>query len=110
MFRRNGKTISSAPAARDGAARRVSSVVTYAQGGPHDNYYYSAPEKIISGKPRSPKVKVDNKRLARRHIHSFLIQTFFHGFIDRLSPEAQKELAAGRSNLFSAFGTAESFF
>jgi len=95
-------------AGRRGSA--VSSVVTYAQGGPHDNYYYSAPEKIISGKPRSPKVKVDNKRLARRHIHSFLIQTFFHGLIDRLSPEAQKELAAGRSNLFSAFGTAESFF
>ena len=95
-------------AGRRGSA--VSSVVTYAEGGPHDNYYYSAPEQIISGKPRSPKVKVDNRRLARRHVHSFLIQTFFHGLIDRLSPEQEQELARGRSNLFSAFGTAESFF
>jgi Domain of unknown function (DUF1998)/DEAD/DEAH box helicase/Helicase conserved C-terminal domain len=88
----------------------VSTVVTYAQGGPHDNYYYSAPEEIISGKPRSPKVKVDNHRLARRHIHSFLIQTFFHGRIDRLSKEAERALAESRSNLFSALGTANGFF
>src|SRR5207302_8607217 len=70
-------------AGRRGSA--VSTVVTYAQGGPHDNYYYSAPEEIISGEPRLPKVKVDNRRLARRHIHSYLIQTFFHGGIDRLT-------------------------
>jgi hypothetical protein len=55
-------------------------------------------------------VKVDNRRLARRHIHSFLIQTFFHGLIDRLSREQERELARGRSNLFSALGRAGSFF
>ena len=38
----------------------VSTVITYAQGGPHDNYYYSAPQEIISGEPRMPKVKVDS--------------------------------------------------
>jgi Lhr-like helicase len=56
----------------------LSTVLTYAQGGPHDNYYYERPAAIISGRPREPKVKIDNRRLARRHIHSFLIQTFFH--------------------------------
>jgi ATP-dependent helicase YprA (DUF1998 family) len=95
-------------AGRRGSA--VSTVVTYAQGGPHDNYYYSAPEEIISGEPRLPKVKVDNRRLARRHIHSYLIQTFFHGGIDRLTSEEEKELAASRSSLFSALGRADAFF
>ena len=88
----------------------VSTVITYAQGGPHDNYYYSAPQEIISGEPRMPKVKVDNRRLASRHIHSFLMQTFFHSRLDAMSPEEETQLAEGRSNLFSALGPANAFF
>lgn len=95
-------------AGRRGAA--VSTVVTYAQGGPHDNYYYQVPAQIISGEPREPKVKVDNRRLARRHIHSFLIQTFFHEQLDRLPPEDQRTIEASRADLMSAFGTAADFF
>lgn len=95
-------------AGRRGAA--VSTVVTYAQGGPHDNYYYHRPEEIISGEPRLPKVKVDNRRLARRHIHSYLIQTFFHAQLDALPQEEQERIAATRTHLMSALGTTEDFF
>jgi ATP-dependent helicase YprA (DUF1998 family) len=95
-------------AGRRGAA--VSTVVTYAQGGPHDNYYYHRPEEIISGEPREPKVKVDNRRLARRHIHSFLIQTFFNEQLDRLPPEEQQTIEASRTHLMSALGAAADFF
>ncbi len=99
---------------RSGRAGRkgssVSSVITYAQGGPHDNYYYERPEEIISGRPRDPKVKIDNRRLACRHIHSFLIQTFFHEQLDLLTQEEQQELARTRTHLMSAFGLASDFF
>lgn len=66
-------------AGRRGAA--VSSVVTYSQNGPHDSYYFLHPRHMVSGPPRSPELKVDNPKIAKRHVHSFLIQTFFqqHG-------------------------------
>lgn len=95
-------------AGRRGAS--VSTVVTYAQGGPHDSHYYAHPDEIISGEPREPRVKVDNPRLARRHVHALLIQTFFHTQLDQLPQQEQQKLAATRSTLFSALGTAAEFF
>lgn len=94
-------------AGRRGAA--LSTVVTYAQGGPHDSHYFATPEQIISGAPREPRIKVDNRRLARRHIHSYLIQTFFHEQLDALTPEEQAA-AGGNGNLMSALGSTEAFF
>jgi len=88
----------------------ISTVVTYAQGGPHDNHYYSEPASIISGAPRVPKVKVDNRRLARRHIHSFLIQTFFHAQLDALPADVRREIETQRTNILSAFGPASDFY
>jgi hypothetical protein len=95
-------------AGRRGSA--VSTVVTYAQGGPHDNHYYAHPEEIISGEPRRPKIKTDNQRLARRHVNAFLIQTFFHEQLDLLSLTEQRALEASRTHLMSAFGQAHAFF
>ncbi|BCM94151.1 hypothetical protein IAD21_06054 [Abditibacteriota bacterium] len=94
---------------RRGAA--VSTVLTYAQGGAHDNFYYANPSGIISGAPRDPKIKVDNRRLAKRHIHSFLIQTFFHETLDGLSHAERKAIETDdtRSNILSAFGSLHNF-
>jgi hypothetical protein len=88
----------------------VSSVLTFAHGGAHDAYYFANPEAIISGAPREPRIKSDNRRLARRHIYSYLLQTFFHMQMDRLSVEEQRKLAAKRPDLMSAFGNASDFF
>ncbi|MBS1853929.1 MAG: DEAD/DEAH box helicase [Acidobacteria bacterium] len=88
----------------------VSSVLTFAQGGAHDAHYFEHPEAIISGPPREPRIKSDNKRLARRHIYSYLLQTFFHTRIDLLSEEEESALAAERPDLMSAFGNASDFF
>ena len=63
-------------AGRRGAS--VSTVVTYSQTGPHDSHYFLNPEHIVAGPPRVPEVKVDNAKIARRHVNAFLIQTFFH--------------------------------
>ncbi len=95
-------------AGRRGAA--VSTVLTYAENAAHDNHYYHHPSGMISGAPRQPKVKVDNKRLAQRHVHSFLIQTFFHSQLDLLPKPEQERLAQAGSHLFSALGKADDFF
>lgn len=84
----------------------VSTVLTYAQSGPHDSFYYNDPNEIVAGPPRNPDIKVDNPKIARRHVTSFLFQTFFHGYMD------QHNIAIGgpTSALFRALGKANDFF
>ena len=84
----------------------VSSVMTYAQNGPHDSYYYNNPRQIVAGAPRNPDIKTDNPKIARRHVNSFLVQTFFHRFMD----EHQIEVGGATSALFRALGKASDFF
>ncbi|WP_046157372.1 DEAD/DEAH box helicase [Chromobacterium vaccinii] len=68
-------------AGRRGAS--VSTVVTYSQTGPHDSHYFLNPEHIVAGPPRTPEVKVGNAKIARRHVHAYLIQTFFHELMEQ---------------------------
>lgn len=88
----------------------VSSVLMFAQGGAHDAHYFAHPKALISGQPREPRLKADNPRLARRHVCSHLLQTFFHSRLDLLSAEEQADIAAHRPGLMSAFGNAGEFF
>jgi ATP-dependent helicase YprA (DUF1998 family) len=88
----------------------VSSVLMFAQGGAHDAYYFANPKAIISGPPREPRLKADNPRLARRHVNSHVLQTFFHSRLDALSEEEQDEIAAHRPGIMSALGNADEFF
>lgn len=88
----------------------VSSVLMFAQGGAHDAHYFAYPASIISGPPREPRLKADNPRLARRHVNSHLLQTFFHTRLDALSAEEQAKIAQHRPGIMSAFGDADEFF
>ncbi|MCG6795473.1 DEAD/DEAH box helicase [Geobacillus sp. YHL] len=87
-------------AGRRGTA--LSTVVTYAQGGPHDYYYFQQPEKMISGSARKPIVYIDNKKITKRHLNAFLIQTYFH--------ENVSTSAVASSILSSSLGDTKSFF
>jgi len=90
-------------AGRRGSA--VSTVITYAQGGHHDGYYFHHPKKIIAGEPRKPVIDVTNKKIAKRHVHAFLFQTFFQRAINKaqITPSPT-------SNLYSALGDTQDFF
>ncbi len=84
----------------------VSTVLTYAQNGPHDSYYFRNPREMIAGKPQTPRIKVDNSKIARRHLNSFLLQTFFNEAIDKgdLIPNGDT------SSLDAALGKTDEFF
>ncbi|MCA0012899.1 DEAD/DEAH box helicase [Mesorhizobium sp. B292B1B] len=84
----------------------LSTVLTYAQNGPHDGYYYNHPKQIVAGDPRNPDVKIDNPKIARRHIAAYLFQTFFHNYMDH----HEVTVGAGSSALFRALGKATDFF
>ncbi len=43
--------------------------------GPHDQYFYRQPEKIISGKIVAPRFMLDNRALLRTHIHALVLET-----------------------------------
>lgn len=84
----------------------VSTVVTYSQNGPHDSHYFLDPERIVAGPPRTPEVKIDNAKIARRHIHAYLIQTFF----DEIMAQCNGPLTEKTSSLLKALGPTEDFF
>ncbi|MBU5671065.1 DEAD/DEAH box helicase [Paenibacillus brevis] len=83
----------------------LSTVITYAEGAPHDSFYFQNPDKIVSGAPRLPMIKINNIKIAKRHVFAFLFQTFFHEMIDK------DELHIDRDkNLFAALGSVTDFF
>lgn len=43
--------------------------------GPHDQYFYRNPEKIIAGKILTPAFLLDNVKLVRKHIHALVFET-----------------------------------
>jgi hypothetical protein len=80
--------------------RTIASVVTYAQGGSHDAWYYEHPERIISGDVRTPVIYTENRKVLERHVNAFLVQAFFHETV----------AASGRSyQLFASLGTVRDF-
>jgi len=83
----------------------VSTVVAYAQDGTHDNYYFNNTAEIVSGAPRTPEIKIDNPKIAARHINSFLLQTFFHEHMDKHGILPGKKTAS----LFKALGKTADF-
>ncbi|MCY9665128.1 DEAD/DEAH box helicase [Paenibacillus alginolyticus] len=84
----------------------VSTVITFAQGGPHDSHYFHFPQAIVAGTPRIPMVKTDNAKIARRHVNAFLIQTFFHQMLD----EGLLGSFTSSKSLFSTLGATSEFF
>ena len=43
--------------------------------GPHDQYFYRFPDKIISGRITPPRFMLDNQQLITSHIHSLIFET-----------------------------------
>ncbi|MDD2285033.1 MAG: DEAD/DEAH box helicase [Paludibacter sp.] len=54
----------------------LSSIVTYAQDGPHDGWYFNHPEDIIAGDARSPWIDANNEKLINRHLNLLLLNQF----------------------------------
>ena len=91
------------------AGRRGSSlsiVSTYAQNGPHDAYYFDNPRQMVAGPTRTPEIKIDNPKIARRHIHSHLLQLFFHKLLVELPDLGRAETA----QLEKSLGLTADFF
>jgi ATP-dependent helicase YprA (DUF1998 family) len=61
------------------AGRRTSSaayILTYATLRSHDLYYFREPLEMIAGNIKPPIFYLENEKIARRHLHSFVIASF----------------------------------
>lgn len=61
-------------AGRKGA--QISTIVSYASGGPHDSHYFKHPEEMISGTPRSPWIDRKNEKILQRHYAMVALNDF----------------------------------
>jgi Lhr-like helicase len=87
-------------AGRRGAA--LSTVVTFAQTGSHDSYYFENPDEIISGKPINPDIDINNLRLIGRHVYATIIQAFFH--------RSEVKIEIDDNDLMKVLGTTKDFY
>jgi len=62
-------------AGRRGSA--VATVFTFARPRSHDQYYFVHPKQIVSDSPRIPALNFANPVIARRHVRSVILQSFF---------------------------------
>ena len=66
-------------AGRAGRSSQASMISTFCgvgmKRGPHDQYFYRFPEKIISGEISIPRFLLNNETLVKSHIHSLIIET-----------------------------------
>ncbi|RQD81886.1 MAG: DEAD/DEAH box helicase, partial [Methanocalculus sp. MSAO_Arc2] len=65
-------------AGRAGRKSQASMILTFcgvgSRRGPHDQYFYRYPEKMITGKITAPRFLMDNKMLIRSHIHALILE------------------------------------
>ena len=69
------------------AGRRLSAaafVLTYCRSRPHDLGYFDVSEKLISGQIQPSRVRMENSRIARRHLHSIVLSRFWRSFHPKL--------------------------
>lgn len=56
----------------------LSTIVTYAQDGPHDGWYFNDPQAIISGEGRLPWIDAHNEKLICRHLNLILLNEYLN--------------------------------
>jgi superfamily II DNA or RNA helicase len=66
-------------AGRAGRSGQASLIAVFAgvgsSRGPHDQYFYRFPQKMIAGAIAAPRFRLDNQTLIRAHVHSLVLET-----------------------------------
>ena len=80
----------------------VATVVAFGSVDSHDEHYFSQPDGMIRGDVVDPRLTLDNKEIARRHIRAFLLQNYHQERLPEVDP-------AQRHDLFSVLGSVAEF-
>lgn len=55
---------------------KISTIVTYCEGGAHDSLYFNNPVPMLRGDPRRPWIDIERTKLLQRHLAMILLQEF----------------------------------
>jgi len=66
--------------------------------GPHDQYFYRFPEKMIAGAIAAPRFRLDNQALLKAHVHALVLETMGLQGAEKLYSEPQDLLDLDRPN------------
>lgn len=80
----------------------VATVIAFGSADSHDEQYFSRPDEMIRGAVVDPKLTLDNREIARRHIRAFLLQNYHQ---DRLPKVDENQ----PHDLFSVLGSVDDF-
>jgi hypothetical protein len=80
----------------------VATVVAFGSADSHDEHYFAEPDGMIRGDVIDPKLTLDNREIARRHIRAFLLQNYHQDRLPDVDP-------AQPHDLFSVLGTVSGF-
>lgn len=80
----------------------VATVIAFGSADSHDEQYFSKPDEMIRGAVVDPRLTLNNREIARRHVRAFLLQNYHQ---DRL-PEIDENQP---HDLFSVLGSVEGF-
>lgn len=81
----------------------LSTVITYADQGTHDQRYFKQPAEMISGPVTDPVLNLENAEIVRRHGYALILSMFQR---ERIHDDQQ---SATSSNIFSSLGRVEDF-
>lgn len=81
----------------------LSTVITYADQGTHDQRYFKRPAEMISGPVTDPVLNLENSEIVRRHGYALLLSMFQR---ERIRDDQQ---SAATSNIFSSLGRVDDF-
>jgi Domain of unknown function (DUF1998)/Helicase conserved C-terminal domain len=80
----------------------VATVLAFGSADSHDEHYFTHPKTMIAGDVIDPRLTLDNRDIARRHIRAFLLQNYHQHRIPHIDPEQPHDL-------FSVLGTVTGF-
>jgi len=81
----------------------LSTIITFANNSPHEQYIFLNPEQIISwADSEDPTLQIDNIRIAERHVNALFIQRYF---TVKAPPDPDNE-----SSVFESIGYSFDFF
>lgn len=81
----------------------LSTVITYADQGTHDQRYFKRPAEMISGPVTDPVLTLENSEIVRRHGYAMILSMFQR---ERIRDDQQ---SAATSNIFSSLGRVDDF-
>ncbi len=72
----------------------VATVVSFCSADSHDEHYFANPDQMIRGAVDDPKLVLDNRQIARRHVTAYLFQRYHQQKLPAIDPEDQPQLFA----------------